>query len=165
MAACTLGGVAAAKCKACHHDAVTDAPLDPRYVEFITPDGKTRLCYNESTLGRIRRHGHLAQPPHFRFRMCAADEKKVIEAFPRLQQQTSAAARGIPPEQMNRYLMRVETAYEKMKAKNLYACPVAWTQLTCGNARRGGRNAERRRGFLQQSRGVGIRGGSGEALL
>jgi predicted DNA-binding protein len=133
MAACSLGGIAAADCKPCTHDAITNAPLNPRYIEFITPDGKTRLCYNASTLGRIRRNGHLAQPPHFRFRMCAADEKKVIDAFPLLRRQTSAAARGISARQMNRYLMRVESAYEQMTTKALYACPVAWTQLTCGN--------------------------------
>ena len=32
--------------------------------------------------------------------------------------------------------MRVQTAYERMKQKKLYACPVAWTQLTCGNKER-----------------------------
>ena len=80
MAACTLGGKAAADCEPCTHDAITDDPLEERYIEFITPDGKTRLCYNASTLDSIRRHGHLAQPPHFRFRMCAADEGRILSS-------------------------------------------------------------------------------------
>ena len=138
MAACTLGGKAAADCEpqVPLRDAITDHPLEALYIEFITPDGKTRLCYNASTLNSIRRHGHLAQPPHFRFRMCAADEGRIFEKFPQLEQQPSAAAPQIPDEQMNRYLMRVQTAYERMKQKKLYACPVAWTQLTCGNKER-----------------------------
>ena len=132
MVVCSLGGQPKADCKPCSHDAITLSPLEESYVEFITPDGKTRLCYNASTLHRIRRYGHLAQPPHFRFRMCQKDEQKVLRDFPELPQQTKEAVVEVPRERMNRYLMTMETAYRRMESKTLYVCPVAWTQLTCG---------------------------------
>ena len=46
------------------HDAITHDPLDALHVAFVTPDGNTRLCYNISTLDRIRtaEDGFLKQP-------------------------------------------------------------------------------------------------------
>lgn len=132
MVVCSLGGQPKADCKPCSHDAITLSPLEESYVEFITPDGKTRLCYNASTLHRIRRYGYLTQPPHFRFRMCRKDEQKVLRDFPELPQRTEEAVVAVSRHRMNRYLMTMETAYRRMESKTLYVCPVAWTQLTCG---------------------------------
>ena len=135
MVVVRLGGVPNANCEpsVCREDAITYAEIKDNsdYVEFISPDGMTRLCYLVTTLAGIRRPGgHLAQPPHFRFRMSQADERKVLGNFRNL---LSSRNRRITPREMNEYRRRnMEFVYSRMKNYQLYACPVGWTQLTCG---------------------------------
>eukprot|EP00946_MAST-07B_sp_MAST-7B-sp1_P000480 g480.t1 len=109
------------------HDAITHDPLDALHVAFVTPDGNTRLCYNISTLDRIRtaEDGFLKQPAHFRTRMCAEDEAIILRSFPHLEKQVAASVPEaashrpgpIPQELMDAYHQTWSRIEEYSKAR------------------------------------------------
>jgi len=117
-------------------DTITFEQLEQRYVEWVSPDQKLKCCYNASTLGRIRSdQGHMMQPPHFRIPMSGADAQKISEAFgiPLVNQPVDRIQDTTVQTRVNDNRILLQWANTTMESvRDLFICPICWTQLTCG---------------------------------
>ena len=118
-----------------HTDAITQEPLEEKYIEYISPDSTLKCCYNISTLDRIRSpQGFLMQPPHFRIPMNPGDAKKIHEQLGVAIQKQSDTPIGSDSVQravsQNRNLQTWAT--NDMGSSKLWMCPVCWSQLVSG---------------------------------
>ena len=59
--------------------------LEETHIEWVSPDGKMKQCYNVQTLIKIACKGgknELLQPPHFRSPMSRSLKEQIEEKFP-----------------------------------------------------------------------------------
>ena len=116
-------------------DTITFDELESKYVEWVSPDQTLKCCYNASTLSRIRsQQGHMMQPPHFRIPMSGIDAQKISEAFniPLVTQPVDHIPDTTVQTNVNNNRVLLDWAGATMgTARDLFICPVCWTQLTC----------------------------------
>ena len=116
-------------------DAITQEPLEEKYIEYISPDSTLKCCYNISTLDRIRSpQGFLMQPPHFRIPMNPGDANKIHEQMGvALQKQVDSPIGSDTVQRavsQNRGLQAWAT--NDMGSSKLWMCPICWSQLVSG---------------------------------
>ena len=117
-------------------DAITMEPLEPRHVEWISPDGNLKVCYNLSTIFRCASaDNHLQQPPHFRGRMSADMHAAIKRDFPK--EYTQFYAQGVRSRFTN---SDIDSAIERHRGLlnwgrdqsitgDLYCCPICYCFL------------------------------------
>ena len=143
---CIIGGIDthSLQCNQCKNsdkisspsftDAITLEALEPKHVEFISPDHNLKCCYNASTLDKCRTAaGYLLQPPHFRLPMHIDDAKRICSTFHLTLQKTPEhpiAADVIQTRVSNNHRLRL-WAFDNLKSSQLWVCPICWTVLTC----------------------------------
>jgi len=148
---CIIGGIDtnSLQCNQCKNgdkilspsftDAITLEALEPKHVEFISPDHNLKCCYNVSTLDKCRTAaGYLLQPPHFRLPMHIDDAKRICSTFHLTLQKTPEhpiAADVIQTRVSNNHRLQI-WAFENLKSSHLWFCPICWTALTCTQGQR-----------------------------
>jgi len=136
--------------EASKHDVLTMEPLQDIHLDWTSPDGELRLCYNVDTVLNmaIVKGGRLLRPPHFR-EVCLPGEPWLVEVTEKLHrigrsQEASEAQRGLARRvdqvhprgaQDSRfqfpdgYLHLVESWGGKLGRHRLYACPICYETL------------------------------------
>ena len=123
--------------------------LEETHIEWVSPDGKMKQCYNVQTLIKIACKGgknELLQPPHFRAPMSRSLKEQIEEKFPGIisklkKSQNPNGQRlfdenDIDEETMENYFQRYGDAIESVKYNwmsdigDLYVCPLCFSYLS-----------------------------------